>query len=182
MDINKLIENVKDEETRGQLVEALKPLIISSINRYCPVVEEFEDLLQDGRVIVLECIETYNSDRGHFLNYVKNYLKFYYLDTIKYLVKHQSNSDLFELDDEIEDDFSIENDIEQKELEEELYFAMSLLTQRQREVLVLYYLHNMSHSEIANLLGIKPRTVVNTKSRAIEIIRARLERSKYVNK
>lgn len=77
MDINQLIEKMEDGSVKEELIEQLKPLIISSIYRYCPIKEEFEDLLQDGKIIVLECMKTYQADRGHFLNYVKNYLKYY---------------------------------------------------------------------------------------------------------
>lgn len=174
MDINYLIENANNDEIKQELLETLNPLIISSISRYCPVRREFEDLLQDGRVIVLECIETYCKDRGHFLNYVKNYLKYFYLDTMKYLVKHESKIDLFEPNFDIEDGHITEEDFLEREIEVELYKAIRKLTERQREVLVLYYFKGKSHSEIADKLGIKVRTVINTKMNAIAAIRKEL--------
>lgn len=182
MDINQLIKNSKDEQTRLQLVEALNPLIISSIRKYCPIKEEFEDLMQDGKMIVLECIETYQEEKGHFLNYVKNYLKYYYLDTLKYLVKYESKNTLFEMDEEIEDENNIEETIENKELGKELYSAIKELTERQRTILIMYYVENKTHAEIAEKLNIKIRTVINTKTRAIEIIRTKMKRRKNDNR
>ncbi|WP_455258003.1 RNA polymerase sigma factor [Peptoniphilus asaccharolyticus] len=181
MNINYLIENARNDENKIELLEALNPLIISSIRRYCPIREEFEDLLQDGRVIVLECIETYKSDRGHFLNYVKNYLKFFYLDTLKYLVKHESKVTFLEPDFDVEDDYGMEDDVLYREMKIELYVAIKKLSDRQREVLVLYYFKRKSHSEIADQLGIKVRTVINTKVAAIKLVRKELEGKLYVD-
>lgn len=81
---------------------------------------------------------------------------------------------MFEFEDDFCDSISIEKDFEVKEKKMELYSAMTMLTKRQRDVLILYYFKGKSHNEIADLLGIKARTVINTKTRAIVILREKL--------
>ena len=93
---------------------------------------------------------------------------------MKYLVKHESKIDLFEPNFDIEDGHITEEDFLEREIEVELYKAIRKLTERQREVLVLYYFKGKSHSEIAGELGIKVRTVINTKMNAIAAIRKEL--------
>ncbi|NLN40917.1 MAG: sigma-70 family RNA polymerase sigma factor [Clostridiales bacterium] len=46
--------------------------------------------------------------------------------------------------------------------------ALDRLTDRQREVIILYYFENMKIEDIASRLGVSYRTVVNTKTRALE--------------
>lgn len=56
-----------DKERTVDLLESLEPLIISSIRKYYYRPNEFEDLMQDGRVKVLECLEDFDPTRGvHF--------------------------------------------------------------------------------------------------------------------
>lgn len=49
--------------------------------------------------------------------------------------------------------------------------AINSLTPRQREVVIAYYIEDMSIGEIGEKLGIAYRTVVNTKARAIDVLK-----------
>ncbi len=57
----------------------------------------------------------------------------------------------------------------------EIKKALSKLTDRQREVIIAYYIEGLSINDIAKRLGITYRTVVNTKTRALEIMRQQLK-------
>lgn len=164
-----------DQDAKLALVQALNPLIISSIKRYCPLWKYYEDLLQDGIVILLQAIKDHNPDKGRFLNYVKLYLKYYYLDTFKYLIEKDRETALdhedLDLLNILEDSSNIEEEFLSKARSQSLLKALSCLSKRQRQVLLLYYYKNMSLEQIANYLGIKRWTVVNTKRRGIEILR-----------
>lgn len=171
-----VLAKADDENAKVLLLKRLDPLIKSSIKKYCPMWNFYDDLYNDGIVIILELIVSFNSSKGSFLNYVKNYLKYFYLDTFKYLVKDERN--IGSLDDEtvkifefLESDFNLEESILCSDEVLKLRSAFSVLTKRQRDVLIMFYFYNMSISDIANKLRIKYRTVVNTKTRAIEILR-----------
>ncbi len=174
--IERLLTSARDgdEDAKLELVQALNPLIISSIKRYCPIWREYGDLLQDGVVVVLECVDMYDSSKGYFLGFVKSYLKFYFLETFKYLLKGEEQ--ISSVEEEVWEDFvSDDEDMEQillnREFSTELKKAMGLLTNRQREVVMMYYFMEMSLGDIAVALDIKRWTVINTKRRSMEILR-----------
>lgn len=164
---------------RGKLavVEMLEPLIISSIKRYCPIMREYEDLHSDGVEIVLHLIDTWDGKRS-FLAYAKAYLKYHYLKTFKYLLDieediHENDEedslfDTFVSCDNIEEDFLIK---EQKGL---LQKAIDKLSDRQRQVIILYYYERLGLSEIGTYLGISKWTVVNLKRNAIKNLKKHL--------
>lgn len=169
-----------DEDAKQRILDNLKPLIKSSIRRYCPIYEEYEDLYSDGIIVVLECLETFDRKRS-FLKYVKSYLKYFYFETFRYLKKYQS-VDISKSRDceddldgdflsQISDDYILEDEFIKKENLEILTTAIGLLTDRQREILSLYYFQNLSLSEISEYLGISRWTVVNLKRNAVNNLR-----------
>ncbi|MEQ3347555.1 hypothetical protein [Peptoniphilus senegalensis] len=81
---------VGEERAKVKLLDMLEPLIRSSIKKYCPIFNEFDDLYSDGRAIVLSCIEDFDNKRS-FLKYVKLSLKYFYLNTYKYLMDVKSD-------------------------------------------------------------------------------------------
>ncbi|MCI5642791.1 MAG: sigma-70 family RNA polymerase sigma factor [Peptoniphilus sp.] len=180
-DFNRVLRSalVGEERSKVKVLDMLEPLIRSSIKSYCPVFSEFEDLYSDGRAVVLSCIEDFDNKRS-FLKYVKSSLKYYYLNTYKYLLN--VNSDVHEVatDDE-EDSLNIFNsidagvDIEGDFLERErlgiLKKAIDSLTPRQETVIRLFFYERLGLSDIANFLGISKWTVVNLKRNAIENMR-----------
>ena len=54
------------------------------------------------------------------------------------------------------------------EKDEMLSKCLSVLTERQREVVIYFYIEKFSIGKIANRLNISYRTVVNTKTKAIK--------------
>jgi RNA polymerase sigma factor (sigma-70 family) len=160
-----------------KVIEMLNPLIIASIKRYCPIMREFDDLYSDGVEIVLRLIETYDGKRS-FLKYAKSYLKYHYLKTFTYLLEveediHEDEENkIFET---IASCDNIEEDFLDKEEEGVLKEAIDRLTDRQRQVIVLYYYERLGLSEIATYLGISKWTVVNLKRNAVENLKKQLK-------
>lgn len=169
---------VGEERSKVKLLDMLDPLIRSSIKKYCPIFNEFDDLYSDGRAIVLSCIEDFDNKRS-FLKYVKLSLKYFYLNTYKYLM--DVNSDIHDspTDDEeslgIFDSLDAGVDIEGDFLEGErlamLKDAIDSLTPRQETVVRLFFYERLGLSEIADFLGISRWTVINLKRNAIKGMR-----------
>ncbi len=169
---------VGEERAKAKIVFMLDPLIRSSIKRYCPVYSEFDDLYSDGKYIVLFCLEHYDKKRS-FLKFVKDYLKYTYLDNYKYLTNLEKDVHDDNFDDE--DDLSIFDsldagvDIESDFVESErlgiLKDAIDSLTPRQETVVRLFFYERMGLSEIADFLGISKWTVVSLKKAAISNMR-----------
>jgi RNA polymerase sporulation-specific sigma factor len=51
---------------------------------------------------------------------------------------------------------------------EEIRYALASLTERQREVIIYFYFEGYSIPEIAKRMGVTYRTIVNTKTNALE--------------
>ena len=179
-DFNRVLRSalVGEERSKVKLLDMLDPLIRSSINKYCPVYSEYEDLYSDGRAMVLSCIEDFDNKRS-FLKYVKSYLKFFYMNTYKYL--RDVNSDIHDSPSDDEESLGIFDtldagvDIEGDFLEGErlamLKDAIDSLTPRQETVVRLFFYERLGLSEIADFLGISKRTVINLKVNAINNMR-----------
>lgn len=168
---------VGEKRARAKILSMLDPLIRSSIKRYCPVYSEFDDLYSDGRYMVLFCLENFDGKRS-FLKYVKDYLKFTYLDNYKYLTKVEKDLRDEDLDEEgmsifdsIDAGVDIESDFVEAERLGILKEAIDSLTPRQGMVVRLFYYERLGLSEIADFLGISKRTVVNLKVNAIVNLR-----------
>lgn len=167
-----------DEFAKGELVEVFKPLIISSIKKYYFNGREFEDSLQEGYEVILKGIDKFDQSRGvKFPGYIQTILRFHYLEKLKkqhnilsldHPIGEKENMTLL---DTLEDPVDIEEDYIEKERRSWVYDSFSILTDRQRQVIVLFYIDNLSIKEIADTLGITYRTVVNTKVKAIEKLR-----------
>ncbi|MFY9286624.1 MAG: sigma-70 family RNA polymerase sigma factor [Tissierellaceae bacterium] len=179
-ELDKLVNKAKggDVASKEEILNRLKGLVIKSIQRYYNKREEYDDLIQEGYLVILESIDNYDEERGvYFLGYIKTMLKYTYLN------KHQERQhlslnvkvgdaednelvDLLEADDEDPMNLILRNeDVAQ------VRYALSMLTDRQREVVVAFYFEEIPIAQIAKRLGITYRTVVNTKTKALEKMR-----------
>lgn len=169
-----------DKKSKEIIIEKLSPLIIKSIRRNYNNLNEFEDLVQEGRVQVLQCIEDYDLNREtYFAGYVQAMLRYLYLNkhkvkkfaSLNTKIGDQEDGELIDL---IADDVDIEDLIIQEEIRDELYKALDKLTLRQKEVVYYFYFRRMAIKDIGQLLKISYRTVVNTKTQALDKIRKHL--------
>lgn len=168
---------------KEEIITRLQPLIISSIRKYYNKPNEYQDLMQDGNLKILECIGDYDGSKGvHFLGHVQTRLKYLYLDKHKIWIHSSLNQTVGEGDVEIVDllvseDKDILESIVDGEDTGELRAALAKLTPRQRQIISLYYVEKMGIQEIADKLGISYRTVVNLKTNALNNMRKNMNRS-----
>jgi len=169
---------VGEERAKVKLLDMLDPLIRSSISKYCPIYSEYEDLYADGRAMVLSCIEDFDNKRS-FLKYVKDFLRYVYLEDYKYLTKFEDDVHEDKSTDEeslgifetIDAGVDIEGDFLESERLGILKEAINSLTPRQETVVRLFFYERLGLSEIADFLGISKRTVINLKVNAINNMR-----------
>jgi RNA polymerase sporulation-specific sigma factor len=175
-EIERLISksNKGEEESKEELIKRLQPLIISSIRRYYNKVNEYDDLIQEGNLVVLQCLENYDKNKGtYFLGYVKTMLKFTYLNKHKEKICFSINQPVNDGEGELVDILESKGEspldlLLEKENYDLLYEALNILTDRQREVVIYFYVEDLSIGQIAEKLNITYRTVINTKTRALE--------------
>ena len=174
--IDQLLEKSKegDKASKEKLLNKLRPLIIASINKYYPNARDYEDLIQDGYIVILQCIDDFDPSKGvYFLGFVKTMLKYNYLQnhrikktiSLNVSVGEDSESewvDLLESKDLGPMETLLISD-ENKTLKE----SLRILGERQRQVIWLFYVEEMSIGDIAHKLNISYRTVVNSKTKAL---------------
>ncbi|NLY46739.1 MAG: sigma-70 family RNA polymerase sigma factor [Tissierella sp.] len=179
-ELNELLIKAKngDTDSAAQILNRVQGLIFNSIQRYYNDRNEYEDLIQEGNLVVLQAIEDFDESRGvYFLGYLKTMLKYTYLN--KHNIKRHLSLNVAVGDDgENEWVDVLESDEEgiierllKIEAASELKDALEKLTDRQREVIMAYYFQRLSINDISKRLGITYRTVVNTKTRALEKLR-----------
>ena len=176
--VNELFENSNIEE----MLEILKPLILSSIKRYYNDYNNYDDLIQEGNLLIISIYREKKLESGkHFLGYVKNALRFHYLDKHKtrreLMSLNQSikNSEGLELGDTLEDSGPTQEELILKdEKSSELIYALDKLTDNQKNIVLLFYIEKLPIKDIADRLNIKYRTVVNTKTLALKKLRYNL--------
>ena len=132
--------------------------------------------------MILQCIRDYDPRKGvHFLGYIKTNLRYLYLD--KHKIKHHislnqpvgdSESEMVDL--LVSEDMGPIDIIIEDERNDWIRKSLNILTERQREVIICFYVYKMSIDDIAKKLGISYRTVVNTKTRAIEKLKGQGDR------
>ncbi len=167
-----------DVDAVYEIICKFRPLVISSIKRYCNFPREFEDLISDLNILIIHCIETFDESRGvYFEVYLRDNIRFYLLKTAKFLKDSNLSLNVTLGEDEeefinlIPDDFNLEEDFFKGIDNLELYSMLLRLSKRTQEVLFLYFFHNLSVAEIAGFLGISARTVSNLKLRGIYSLR-----------
>ena len=104
--------------------------------------------------------------------------KFYLLRSLKNRIISfkQKSSNLLSLDDNVDYDFQIkvdalalmEDEEERLAYEEQLESLFGLLTNKQREVVYLHFMQELSYQEIAEILHITPKSVRKIIYRALE--------------
>ena len=180
-DFNKRFKKAREGDVKSVegILEDLHPLIITSIKRYYYKTDLFDDLIQDGRLLILECIKNYDESKGvYFLGYVKSKLKYLYLNKHKekrellILNKKGNNNEDDDFIDLLESgDNSILDQIIELEEGKTLRQAILKLPKRQRQVIISYFYQGLSIKEISDKYNIAYRTVVNVKAAALKKLR-----------
>lgn len=186
-DINHLIDkSIKgDENSKDELLIRLKPVILASIKRYYNRYELYDDLIQEGYELILKALSDYDREKGvHFLGYVKTFLRYHYLN------KYNGDPDVVSLNQPIGDEKDIElidTVVDNKPTPEaiiirnyeinELLENIHSLTEKQRQIIILYYIEENSIGQISKKLNISYRTVVNIKTNAVKKLRNKLKKN-----
>jgi RNA polymerase sporulation-specific sigma factor len=181
VDIQQLYKQayLKDTESEVLILERLKPLIISSIRKYNNDWSEYDDLIQEGRELILICIRDYNPTINvPFLGYIKSRLKYFYLNKSK-IKKNLSLNDSFGEDGEeylelLESGENILEDVLEKERYINLREWIETLPKREKEVLLDFFFMDLTITQISKKYNVTYRTVLNQKSNALKKLRERM--------
>ena len=165
-----------------KVMEMTTPLIKSSIKKYFLGKMDYEDLLQEGYLVIALCIEEFKPDKKiPFLGYAKTRLKFFYMDLGRKTNRDECDSlnrqvsgkdGIVEVMELVKDkNSSADGNI--LKCEEYLFLLklLKILTTREAQIIRLYYFQNKSMKEISRGLELSYRTIVNIKANAISKLR-----------
>lgn len=178
-DINYIIQESLNGDKNYQeiLLERLNPLIYRNIYKYYnygdPIIQ---DLVQEGYVVILQALKTFDKSRGvHFLYYTKTKIVFFYKNQYKNnhtLTKEiplsESMKQINIERDKIENNSCTLENIIKKESIDELLININKLKIKEQEIIFLYYYDNKSLKEISETLNIPYRTVIGKKKTALK--------------
>lgn len=158
-----------------QIIDSYMPLLISMARKF-PSFDYDEDI-DHTRMILVECIPAYDESKGTFGNFLKNQLRYHYLDR----AKKQNPQSLDDFDqngnpivDTIPDDYDFEVHI--LENYKDLYLAIGKLSQKDQEIIRLKYWEDLSNAEIGHILNISSKTVSNRHSLSLKKLKDLMER------
>lgn len=172
-DINYIIQMSLNGDKNYQeiLLNRLKPLIYKNINKYILFNSSLrEDLLQEGYVVILESLISYDIYQNvHFLHYVKIKLEYFY----KNYFKNEYKKHTVQLSQKHVDAYSLfdSDNIIVKEEKKLLLEGIKKLNNEQQKILYLYYYKNTSLKEISNVLNMPYRTVIGKKKSAVKTLK-----------
>ena len=182
MDIQQLYKDAHggNKESEILILERLKPLIISSIRKYYNNLNDYDDLIQEGREMVLICIRDYNPHINvPFLGYIKSRLKYLYLNKNKVKKELSLNESYGEDGEEyldlIQSKEDLLEDILVKEEYKELHKLIRGLGKREREVLYDFFFCQLTIPQISKKYNVTYRTVLNQKTTALKKLRERMK-------
>lgn len=175
----------KDVEAMEKVMEMLTPLVTASAKKYFLGDMPYEDLMQEGYMVIAECVDQFDADRGiPFLGYVKTTLRFHFMDLGRKSLKEQcdslnrtlksSDGDITLMDVIADDEASADGAMLQDEKMKALARGIKTLSPRELQVISLNYYVGLNMVEVAQELGIAYRTVVNTKVHALRKLEAYL--------
>ncbi len=160
-----------------QIIDSYMPLLISMTRKFPS--NDYDEDIDETRMILMECIPSYDESKGTFGNFLKNQVRYHYLDRNK--GKIIQSLDDFDQDgnpivDTISDDYDFESAIVEKEKYKDLYLAISKLSEKDREIIRLKYWEDLSNKEIGDILHISPKTVSNRHSLSLKKLKYLMER------
>ncbi len=175
--MEKVLQEARKGKKKAQahILESFRPLVLASIKKYYYGSRDFEDLVQEGYLTILEAIRDYDPARQvYFRGFLKSRLAYCYLNMNKEPEPVSLNQEAFpglEFIDLLVSDEDLLERIVDLEGDQELYRAYEGLSKREKQVVSQFYFLDRNMYEISQDLGIAYRTVVNTKVNALRRMR-----------
>lgn len=170
----------KEEEALLALWESFQPLVYSSMRKFYVAMSEQENISQEAFIQLLLCANKYDPSLNvPFESFYKMNLHYWFLGQIN------KKKELLVVDQDWQNGFSMA-DLEQStignaqeatqlsELQMILAKALETLTEKQRQVVVLFYLKNVKLVDIAKGMGCSYKVAYKHKDAGIKKIRKQM--------
>lgn len=162
-----LITAVAKERSQAAL-EALydryRPVLRSVIHRVLSADGEVDDVLQKVLIQIWHQAETYSAEKGNLLGWLVTLTRRRSVDHVRKLCAYKNATDRYETACEpsrqiFTDMFSVNRQVYQNELQQQVKVLMQKLPEAQREAVGLTYFQGLSQREIATRLSVPLGTI-----------------------
>lgn len=167
-----------DKECQLKLIEGFRPLILTMIRRYIYSPDTFEDYLNEGALILLKSLVSYQEDLGiPFPGYLKKELFYYFVNISKNQPFIASlNASLYNREatllDSLKDELiDIEGSFVHQEDLKALMKHLPKLRKRQQWIIMEHYFKGESFNTIAKNTGVTSNSLVKLHRRVIDDLR-----------
>ena len=180
--MNELIARAREDSSCClQLIQAFEPIIKKSVRLYVHDFSYYEDALQQGRLILLSCIKSFDPSSPYpFPAYVKKSLCYGMRD---FSLKLKEN---ISLDEPLEEYFTLydllpsndntEDSVSHKDVSQVLLRCIGCLPDSQKRIIDEFFFKNKSMVEISQNKRCHYMSVVKQKQRALASLRKMLEK------
>lgn len=137
---------------------------MSICQRYAPSYDRAEDYLQESLVQILQKIELYNPDLGHFKAWIKT------VTVRKCLLEIRKEKNMKYTDISDSYDLGEDENVHYKLQKDDVFKFMEQIPDRYRIVINMYLVEGYSHKEIGEHLGITTSSSRTVLTRARKLI------------
>ena len=155
-----------------KILKAYKPLILKIVKQFGAFEEE--ESIDEAKMILIDAIGTYDDTKGSFGTYVKNLLRYHFLDKAK-LPKAKS---IYEEDEEknsiidlLESEEDTEEIIMAEERKKEIIANLGKINKKNSQILKLKFYQDLTNKEIGQIMNISTKTVFNRISMGLKEMR-----------
>lgn len=159
-------------ENSEMIMDAYKPLILAVTNKFQKY--EKDESIDEARMILMEAILTYDAEKATFGYYLKQRLYYHFLDKGKkreVLSLNEKNQEGDELIDSLIDTTDFEEDLLRKDRIRQILTYLEILSPKDRKIVEMRYLKEMTNQEIGERLKISTKTVANRLSLSLKKLR-----------
>lgn len=155
-----------------KIIAAYKPLILKTVKQFGAFEEE--ESIDEAKMILIDAIGTYDDTKGTFGTYLKNLLRYHFLDKAKL---PQAGS-IYEEDEEknsiidlLESEENTEEIIMKEERKKEILANLGKINKKNSQILKLKYYQDLTNKEIGQIMKISTKTVFNRISMGLKEMR-----------
>lgn len=162
-------------EDRARLIISYQPLVVSALRRISPSDAYIEDCLSEGLLALIRAVDRFKPGAGvAFSVYARLRIKGAMLDYLRRASRGAANADEFDARYFIAlaDPRGL-SEIEQDKLHKVLS-AVAELGQRERAVIEMLYIEDMTRDEVAASLGVSPSRISQIHATAIKRLRGKV--------
>lgn len=182
----------RDKDAREKLIRHNLRLVAHIAKKYYGSKVEQDDLISIGTIGLIKAVQSFSSGKGtRFATYaarcIENEILMQFRSdkktskdiSISEAIENDKDGNALTLEDIMADEFELESSYEKAEAVKQLYKVVSMLSGRDRQVILMRYGLNdakpMTQKEVSDVLGISRSYVSRIEKKALEQLKTALE-------